>query len=546
MERGSVRKTAAARLTQCRRLTRALEISALEMYARTAATGRPMSNALFDSLTSARPADSEHPFACFPGRAELSYADFYAAARRAAGGLIGNGVSPGDRVAVQADKSITILSAYLGTVAAGGVFLPLNSAYTDAEVRYFLNDARPKVFICDPGRKESLGTLARSAGAQRVFTLDQDGGGSLKDLIDRSVQAQAIARNGPDLAAILYTSGTTGKPKGAMLSHSALVSNARALTEIWRFGPQDRLIHTLPLHHTHGLFVASNIALMAGCSLIFLQRFDVDAIVDALRGATAMMAIPTHYVRLLRSRRLSRKTAPRMRLFVSGSAPLAASTHREWTRRTGHEILERYGMTEANMICSIPYEGPRKPGAVGRPLPGIELRIRVLDSGRIGQQGEAGMLEIRSPGLFTGYWNMPDRTRQEFTDDGYFVTGDLARVDSDGFAVIEGRAKDLVISGGVNIHPKEIEDVINQTAGAEECAVVGVPHPDFGEGVIAVVVPHAGAALSPEAVRHGLDGRLARYKHPKHIEIRASLPRNTMGKVQKAALREEFSDLFAK
>ena len=505
-----------------------------------------MSNTLFVSLTAARAADSEHPFACFSDRAEVSYASFFAAARQAAGGLIKNGVAPGDRIAVQADKSITVLSAYLGAVASGGVFLPLNSAYTDEEVQYFLEDAQPTILVCDPGREESLGPPAKAAGVRQVFTLDQDGGGSFRDLIDRSGPAKPVARRARDLAAILYTSGTTGKPKGAMLSHGALASNARALKEMWRFGSQDRLIHTLPLHHLHGLFVASNVALTAGCSLIFLQRFDVDAVINALPGATAMMAIPTYYARLLQSPRLSVKTAPNMRLFVSGSAPLAASTHREWTRRTGHEILERYGMTEANMICSIPYEGPRKPGAVGRPLPGVDLRIRDLDSGRVCQDGGPGMIEIRSPGLFTGYWNMPDRTQQEFTDDGYFVTGDIARIDGDGFAVIEGRAKDLVISGGVNIYPKEIEDVINQTPGAEECAVVGVPHPDFGEGVIAIVVPRDGAALTPATIYRQLDGRLARFKHPKHIELRGRLPRNTMGKVQKAALREEFADLFSR
>lgn len=517
----------------------------MRLYAKGVAAGRPMSNTLFVSLTSARPADSDHPFARFPDRPDISYAGFFAAARQAAGVLTKNGVHPGDRVAVQADKSISVLSAYLGTVGGGGVFLPLNTAYTDSEVQYFLDDARPTVLVCDPGRAESLGPLAKSAGVRRVFTLDQDGDGSFKDLIDRSEPAQPTARRGQDPAAILYTSGTTGKPKGAVLSHGALVSNARALKEIWRFSSQDRLIHTLPLHHLHGLFVASNVALMAGCSLIFLRRFDVDAVLDSLRVATAMMAIPTYYVRLLQSPLLSAETASNMRLFVSGSAPLAASTHREWTRRTGHEILERYGMTEANIICSIPYEGPRRPGAVGNPLTGVDLRIRGLESGRIRNDGELGMLEIRSPGLFTGYWKMPDRTKQEFTDDGYFVTGDIGRIGSDGFVSIGGRAKDLVISGGVNIYPKEIEDAINQTPGAEECAVVGVPHPDFGEGVIAIIVPRDGAALSPETVKRQLDERLARFKHPKHIELRGSLPRNTMGKVQKAALREEFSDLFS-
>ncbi|MCY3879146.1 MAG: AMP-binding protein [Rhodobacteraceae bacterium] len=503
-----------------------------------------MANHLFDSLTRAREVDSTHPFAIVPGRQPLEYGRFYRDAGRAAAALIANGITPGARVAVQAEKSVTVLAAYLGTIAAGGVFFPMNPAYTDEEVEFLLKDARPSLLVCDPERIESLRGIAEAAGVERVFSLDREGIGCFRDLIENAPVAPAVERSASDLAAILYTSGTTGRPKGAMLSHSALAANSQSLKTLWQFGGDDCLIHALPVYHTHGLFVATNVALMAGCTLRFFQKFVAGEIIDAFATATAMMGIPTFFSRLLGHQELNREAAAGMRLFISGSAPLPAELHRRWTRRTGHRILERYGMTEANMICSIPYEGPRKPGAVGRPLPDTEIRIRDLESGAV-VGGGAGMLEVRGPGLFSGYWRNPRKTAQEFTADGYFITGDIACLDEDDFVVIEGRARDLVISGGVNIYPKEIEQAIEEIPGVKECAVIGVPHPDLGEAVVAVLTADEPESFTLEAVRENLAGRLARFKHPKQVLVQSELPRNSMGKIQKNRLRDALGQLFS-
>ena len=328
-----------------------------------------------------------------------------------------------------------------------------------------------------------------------------------------------------------------------MLSHSALATNSDVLAKLWRFTKSDVLIHALPAYHTHGLFVATNVALMAGCTLLFFEKFNADAVSSAFPKATALMGVPTFYTRMLQVPELNRSLASNMRLFISGSAPLLPETHHEWRRRTGHEILERYGMTEANMMTSIPYHGPRKPGTVGLPLAGVELRIRESGTAREVQEGEAGMLEIKSPGLFSGYWRMPEKTKSEFTDDGYFITGDLATRDSDGFIAIEGRAKDLVISGGLNIYPKEIEGVIDRCPGVAESAVFGVPHSDVGEAAVAVVVLED-ADVSIREIEDFLADKLARYKHPKHVAIMEALPRNAMGKVQKSVLRSDFKTIF--
>ena len=350
-----------------------------------------------------------------------------------------------------------------------------------------------------------------------------------------------VKREPADIAAILYTSGTTGRPKGTMLSHSALASNANTLKEAWRFNSADTLIHTLPIHHTHGLFVATNVSLVAGASLLFFTRFDPEKILRAMPKATAMMAVPTIYSRLLSNPDLSAKIMPAMRLFVSGSSPLPEEIQNEWRKRTGHEILDRYGMTETNIISSNPYTGPRKPGTVGIPLKGTEVRIRKKK--QFGERG-VGILEVKGPGMFSGYWKNPGKTKEELGQDGFFSTGDLARIDTDGYIVLEGRAKDLVISGGLNVYPKEVETVINQVPGVIESAVIGSPHPDFGEGIVAVVVASADSGVDDASIESFLSNRLARYKHPKHIAIRQSLPRNTMGKVQKPRLREEFSNVF--
>jgi malonyl-CoA/methylmalonyl-CoA synthetase len=488
-----------------------------------------------------------------PGRALLkegaspvmSYGDFAAEIARLGGALLAAGVKPGDRVAVQAEKSVAALALYLATVRAGGIFLPLNTAYTPAEIEYFLNDAEPSLFICDPSKLAVLQPLANKAGAV-VLTLDRDGEGSLKDAADRSQPLAATSpRGGSDIAAILYTSGTTGRSKGATLSHDNLLSNALSLVEYWRFTSSDTLIHALPIFHTHGLFVATNVVLASGCSMIFQPKFDPDQIMAAMPYATALMGVPTFYTRLLQHPGLTRAATAHMRLFVSGSAPLLAETHREWEARTGHAIVERYGMTETNMNTSNPYDGRRVAGTVGFPLPGVELRITEPESGALLGREEIGMIEVRGPNVFQGYWRMPEKTAAEFRKDGFFITGDLGKVDADGYVHIVGRGKDLIITGGYNVYPKEVEMEIDAIPGVYESAVFGVAHPDFGEGIIAAAVLQPDAQMSENDVLKALEGRLASYKRPKKVAFMPELPRNTMGKVQKNALREQFAETFS-
>ena len=439
----------------------------------------------------------------------LSYGELFAGAERMAAALAAAGVGPGDRVALQAEKSLEALQLYLGAVLAGAVFLPLNTAYTESEVAYFLGDAEPAAFVCDPARLEALASTAEAAGVRALLTLGADGAGTLADAAGAQAPGfKAVPRGAGDLAAILYTSGTTGRSKGAMLSHANLASNAEALRECWRFTQDDVLIHALPIFHTHGLFVATNVALASGASLVFLPGFDADAIVGAMGRATVLMGVPTFYVRLLDHPGLTRERAERMRLFVSGSAPLLAETHRLWRERTGHAILERYGMTETNMNTSNPYDGERRAGTVGFPLPGVELRVTGED-GRPLPAGEPGAVEVRGPNVFQGYWRMPDKTAQDMREDGFFVTGDVGEIDADGYLSIVGRSKDLIITGGYNVYPKEVEALIDAIEGVRESAVIGLPHPDFGEGVAAVVVPQGGATLSPEAILEPLRRDLA-------------------------------------
>jgi malonyl-CoA/methylmalonyl-CoA synthetase len=475
-----------------------------------------------------------------PDGTAISCARFHAMVLRAAAALAAAGVRPGDRVAVQVAKSPAALALYGGAVAAGAVFLPLNTAYTPAEVGYFTGNAEPAVLICDPERAAALAPVANGA---RVLTLDAGGGGTFFALAGDGATAAPVPRAEEDLAGILYTSGTTGRSKGAMLTHRNLLSNARTLAALWEFTADDVLLHMLPIFHTHGLFVATNVVLLTGGRMIFCPGFDAGEAVRLMPQATAMMGVPTFYTRLLDDPRLDRALTAHMRLFVSGSAPLLAETHRAWEARTGHRILERYGMTETNMNTSNPYRGDRRAGTVGLPLPGVE--VRVCDAAGVPlPPGEVGMVEVRGPNVFAGYWRMPEKTAEELRPDGFFITGDLGRFDADGYLTIVGRQKDLIITGGLNVYPVEVEEAIDALPGVLESAVIGVPHPDFGEGVLAVVAPRPGATVDPDGVVAALGERLAKFKLPKAVEVVDALPRNTMGKVQKAELRARYAARF--
>ncbi|MGJ8556070.1 MAG: malonate--CoA ligase [Sulfitobacter geojensis] len=475
---------------------------------------------------------------------EVSYKAFFANAERMAQALVDAGVKPGDRVAVQAPKTQAMLELYVATVLAGGVFLPLNTAYTASEITYFLTDAKPWIFVCDPKCEDELSAVAKDAGVAQVLTIGADEGGSLPERRDAAAPGFTPAPRGPDdLAAILYTSGTTGRSKGAMLTHRALASNAQTLKDSWHFSADDVLIHALPIFHTHGLFVATNITLLAGSSCIFMSKFDADDILGYMPDATVLMGVPTFYVRLLETEGLG-KASVNMRLFVSGSAPLLAETHDRWRDVTGHAILERYGMTETNMNTSNPYDGDRRAETVGFPLPGVEVIVTDPATGAPLPQGEIGVLEVRGPNVFAGYWKMPDKTAEELRDNGFFITGDLGRVDADGYVHIVGRGKDLIISGGYNIYPKEIELVIDDLPGVVESAVIGVTHKDFGEAVVAVIVAQDGVEISAKDVSNMIKDNLARFKQPKRIEFVQALPRNAMGKVQKNVLREAYDGVF--
>jgi len=503
-----------------------------------------MSNHLFDALTAFIP-DPGKTFLELADGARLTYAQMLARSAQYAGALRKLGVRPGDRVAVQVEKTPDALMLYLGTIRAGGVFLPLNTGYTPAEVAYFVGDAEPAVFVCDPANADALAGTAQKAGA-RLQTLDAGGEGSLRQLADgMPAEFQTVPRDEEDLAAILYTSGTTGRSKGAMLSHGNLASNSLTMVNYWRFTEDDVLLHALPIFHTHGLFVATNCLMMAGGSMLFLPKFDLDQVLAALPKATAMMGVPTFYTRLLGSGRFTRDLVRHMRLFISGSAPLSAEVHREFSERTGHSILERYGMTETNMNTSNPYDGDRRPGTVGFPLPSVGLRVVDPRSGRELPRGEVGIIEVKGPNVFMGYWRMPEKTAQEFRADGYFITGDMGRVDEDGYISIVGRSKDLIISGGFNVYPAEVEALLDELPGVAESAVIGVPHPDFGEAVVAVLAPKPGADLAQDSVQASLNGRLAKFKQPKKVHVLENLPRNTMGKIQKNVLREQYKADFA-
>jgi len=499
-------------------------------------------NLLFDTLTAAARPDQlflERP----DGRRDL-HEDVLAHTAQLAGALVSLGVRPGDRVAVQVEKSPENLYLYLATLRAGAVFLPLNTAYTLTELDYFLTDAGPALVVCDPAVEAGVSSLAARIGA-RVATLDSRGAGSLSDLAQgQPPEFSTVERSAQDLAAICYTSGTTGRSKGAMLNHGNLVANARTLVSLWRFTAADVLIHALPIYHVHGLFVATNVVMAAGAAMIFRPKFDAAEVLSLLPRASVLMGVPTFYTRLLAQPGLDRAAVGGMRLFISGSAPLLAETHSAFQARTGQAILERYGMTETGMNSSNPYEGPRVAGTVGPPLPDVALRITDPDTGAPLSQGEIGMIEVKGPNVFAGYWNMPEKTAAEFRPGGWFITGDLGKIDADGYVQIVGRGKDLIISGGLNVYPKEVEAEIDALPGVVESAVIGLPHPDLGEGVTAVVATGGSSDLTEAAVLAALSDRLARFKQPRKVIFVDDLPRNAMGKVQKALLRDQHSGLY--
>jgi len=459
----------------------------------------------------------------------------------------------GARVAVQVEKSVEAVMLYLATLRAGYVFLPLNTAYQSAEIEYFIGNAEPSVVVCSSKNFGWVSSLAFKAGTQHVFTLDDNRTGSLLERAahhsDRHTPARKTA---DDLAAILYTSGTTGRSKGAMLSHGNLLSNARVLKDYWGWQPGDVLIHALPIFHVHGLFVALHGALLNGSRMIWFGKFDPKAVIARLPDATVFMGVPTLYVRMLGEAALARDACRHMRLFISGSAPLLIETFNDWKARTGHTILERYGMSETIMLTSNPYradarfggQDERRGGTVGFALPGVQVRVQD-DAGQPLPVGEIGGIQVKGPNVFVGYWRMPEKTAEEFTDDGFFKTGDVGKIDARGYVTIVGRSKDLIISGGYNVYPAEIEGYINEMPGVAESALVGVPHPDFGEVGVAVVIAKPGARLDADAIVATLKSQLANFKIPKKCFVVAELPRNTMGKVQKNLLRDQYKGLFA-
>ena len=512
---------------------------------------------LFSALRAAFPADLDSTAveATAADGSPLLYTwrDLDHASARIANLLASLQLPAGSRVAVQVEKSVEAMVLYLATLRAGYVFLPLNTAYQSSEIEYFIGNAEPAVVVCTPGNFGWVSKIAFTLGTQHVFTLGDDRTGSLLDRAAHQGDThQPVARQADDLAAILYTSGTTGRSKGAMLTHGNLLSNAQVLKDYWGFQAGDVLIHALPIFHVHGLFVAIHGALINGSKMIWMAKFDPQAVLAAMPRATVFMGVPTLYVRLLAEPGLTPQAAKNMRLFIAGSAPLLIETFKEWQQRTGHTILERYGMSETIMLTSNPCaadarhsgQSERRGGTVGFALPGVGLRV-VDDAGQPLPVGEIGGIQVKGPNVFKGYWRMPEKTAEEFTADGWFKTGDVGQVDARGYASIVGRSKDLIISGGYNVYPAEIEAAINDMPGVAESAVVGVPHPDFGEVGVAVVIAKPGAKIDGDAILATLKSQLANFKIPKRCFIATELPRNTMGKVQKNLLREQHKALFA-
>jgi len=497
---------------------------------------------LFCELTEHWHTHSNKALFILSNQKSITFGEAFKQTQKLAAVIVALGVEQGDRVAAQVDKSPTAVLLYLACLQVGAVYLPLNPSYTQTEIDYFLQDAEPRLFVHRPEITPDIdGDLVHIV----LATLGAEGEGSLtQNLAGIEPLLKIASVTASDLAAVLYTSGTTGRSKGAMLTHANLSSNCQALVDCWQFDHQDVLIHALPIFHIHGLFVACNMAFKSACSMVFLPTFNARSIIQYLPKATVLMGVPTFYTRLLNEPELGVDCCQHMRLFVSGSAPMTIDTHQQFYQRTGQNVLERYGMTETGMICSNPYVGERKPGAVGLPLPAVQLRIVDRSSAKELAVGDVGAIEVRGPNVFKGYWRMPEKTAEEFRDDGFFVTGDLGRVDEDGYLHIVGRDKDLVISGGYNIYPKEVEVQIDALAGVQESAVIGLPHKDFGEAVTAVVVLNAGSNLSAVDIKAQIAANLAKYKQPKQIIMVDALPRNTMGKVLKNELRVDYKHLY--
>ncbi|GAB4397155.1 MAG: malonyl-CoA synthase [Rhodoferax sp.] len=496
---------------------------------------------LYTHLRAAFPEDGDTLAIETDNGVNYTWADLERGSARLANFLHGLALSPGARIAVQVEKSVEALMLYLATLRAGYVFLPLNTAYQSAEMEYFVRDAEPEVVVCTPGNFGWVSPLAFQAGTRWVFTLGDDRSGSLLErAAHASDQHTPVSRRADDVAVIIYTSGTTGRSKGAMLTHGNMLSNAQVLNDYWGWRAGDVLIHALPIFHVHGLFVAVHGALLSGNRMIWLARFDVARVLNNLPRATVFMGVPTLYVRLLAEAGLNPAVCAGMRLFISGSAPLLTDTWSQWRQRTGHTILERYGMSETIMLTSNPYQGERRAGTVGLPLPGVQLRV-VDAAQQPVPAGVVGDIQVKSPSVFAGYWRMPEKTAEEFTVDGYFKTGDVGWLSDDGYLTLVGRSKDVIISGGYNVYPAEVESYINDLPGVAESAVVGVADADLGEVGVAVVVPRPGATLDPQQILASLSGRLARFKLPRHCHVLSELPRNAMGKVQKNLLRQQYA-----
>ena len=475
---------------------------------------------------------------------EYRYADIESESARLSGCLAAAGATPGDRISVQVAKTPQALCLYLACLRGGFVFHPLNTGYRAGELEYFFSDAEPAVVVCDGGNLDMIRPLVKQLSIPRLFTLDGDGSGPLADRSrDTDDRPDIVRRDKHDMAALLYSSGTTGKPKGIVLTHNNLYASARILVQAWGFTEDDILLHALPIYHVHGLFVALGCVLLSGGAMRWLPAFDTGKVIDLLPQCTAMMGVPTYYTRLLANEGFTRETTAHMRLFISGSAPLLEDTFHAFEDRTGHRILERYGTSETNMNTSNPLSGERRPGSVGPPLPGVEVRICDA-AGTVLPDGETGNIQVRGENVFREYWRMPEKTAEDFTEDGFFNTGDLGVIGEDGYASIVGRSKDLIITGGLNVYPAEVEGIINDLAGVMESAIIGVPHPDFGEAVVAVVVCSDDTTLNGDEVTARAKDRLAGYKAPKRVVFVDELPRNTMGKVKKNLLREEYKDLF--
>jgi malonyl-CoA/methylmalonyl-CoA synthetase len=509
-----------------------------------------MNHNLFAALRAAFPTDLDATaIECADGAGgRYSWRDLERGTAMLANLLDSLDLPPGSRIAVQTEKSVEALMLYLAVLRAGYVYLPLNTAYQAGEIEYFIGNAEPAVVVCAGRHFGWVSKIAFLAGTRFVFTLNDDRSGSLLErAAQMSEQHEIAVKHADDMAAILYTSGTTGRSKGAMLSHGNLLSNALTLKDFWDWRASDVLIHALPIFHVHGLFVASHGALLAGAKMIWFSKFEPRAVIDKLAEATVFMGVPTLYGRLLNERGLTREACASMRLFISGSAPLLIDTFRDWQARTGHTILERYGMSETAMLTSNPCrpeDGDRIGGTVGPALPGVGLRV-VDDAGLACPAGEIGHIEVRGPNVFAGYWRMPEKTAEEFSTDGWFKTGDVGKVDAAGYATIVGRSKDLIITGGYNVYPAEVEATLNELPGVAESAVIGVPHADFGEAVVAVVVAKPGAQIDGAAMATALKARIANFKVPKQVFVVGELPRNVMGKVQKKLLREQHQGLFA-